>query len=109
MTPSVSLVNRRYRPHGEGSTTGAEEHALALEFNWCRIAYGARRSANLDEAMRRAENPMETIVSILCTEGAMWLSSRTSQIDAPSTTLTKYPAKIKTQPSLSLTVNECAL
>ena len=77
----VSSVNRRYRPHGEGSTTGAEEHTLVLESNWCLIAYGSRPSANIDEAMRRAENRMATMTSMLCTKIPMWLSSRTSRTE----------------------------
>ena len=79
MTLPVSSVNRRYRPHGERSTTDGEEHALVLEANWCRIAYDARPSANLDGVMRRAENRMETMASMLCTETPMRLSSRTSR------------------------------
>ena len=50
-------MTRRYRPHGEGSATGAEEHALALESAWSRNAYGARHTEDLYEVMRSVENP----------------------------------------------------
>ena len=39
---AVPSVNRRYRPDGEGPTTGGEEHALVLESDRSRNAYGAR-------------------------------------------------------------------
>ena len=39
---AASSVSKRYRPNGEGSTTGGAGHALALEPDWSRNAYGAR-------------------------------------------------------------------
>ena len=59
VTLPVLSANGPYCAHGEGSRTGAEDHALVSESNWCRIAYGARRSGNLDEVTRRAENRNE--------------------------------------------------
>ena len=39
---AASSVSKRYRPHGEGPTIGAADHALTLEPDWSRNAYSAR-------------------------------------------------------------------
>ncbi len=73
-------MTRRYRPHGEGSATGAEEHALALESAWSRNAYGARHTEDLYEVMRSVENRLGTITSLRWTEDGAWVSLRTSRL-----------------------------
>ena len=60
-------MSRPYRSRGQGPRTGAAEHALALEANWCRNAYGARQSVGLHEVTRSLKNPMRTIISMLRT------------------------------------------
>ena len=47
-------MNRRYRPDEEGATTEGEEHALVLESDGSRNAYGARSPPNLSEPMTSA-------------------------------------------------------
>ena len=84
MTGAVCSVTRRYRPHGEGSASGAEEHVLALESAWSRNAYGARHTEDLYEVMRSVENRMGTITSLRWTEDGAWVSLRTSRADDSS-------------------------
>ena len=86
-------MTRRYRPHGEGSATGAEEHALALESAWSRNAYGARHTEDLYEVMRSVENRLGTITSLRWTEDGAWVSLRTSRIPSnPCGTVPTYPS-----------------
>ena len=66
----------------EGSSTGAAEHALALEADWCRNAYGARQSVGLHE-VTSLENPMRTITSMLCTGDGAGFALRTSRTGTP--------------------------
>ena len=82
VTGAVCSVTRRYRPHGEASATGAEEHALALESAWSRNAYGARHTEDLYEVMRSVEKRMGTITSLRWTEDGAWVLLRTSRLDA---------------------------
>ena len=82
VTEAMCSVTRRYRPHGEGSATGAEEHALALESAWSRNAYGARHTEDLYEVMRSVENRLGTITSLRWTEDGAWVSLRTSRTGA---------------------------
>ena len=72
-------MNWLYRSRGEGSSTGAAEHALVLEADSCRNAYGARQSVGLYEVTRSLENPMRTITSMLCTGDGAGLMLRTSR------------------------------
>ena len=81
-------MNGPNRLRGEGSRTGAAEHALALEADWCRNAYGARQSVDLHEVTRSLENPMQTITSMPCTGDGAGLALRTSR-----TGLATYRAK----------------
>ena len=87
---------RRYRPHGEGSATGAEEHALALESAWSRNAYGARHTEDLYEVMRNVENRLGTITSLRWTEDGAWVLLRTSR----TCFLVKQPARTADVPGL---------
>ena len=75
-------MTRRYRPHGEGSASGAEEHALALESAWSRNAYGTRHTKDLYEVMRNVETRLGTITSLRWTEDGAWVSLRTSRVGA---------------------------
>lgn len=75
-------MNLPYRSRGEGSSTGAAEHALALEADWCRNAYGARQSVHLHEMTRSLENSMRTMISVLCTGDGAGLALRTSRVGA---------------------------
>ena len=75
-------MTRRYRPHGEGSATGAQEHALALESAWSRNAYGARHTEDLYEVMRSVENRLGTITSLRWTEDGAWVLLRTSRVQS---------------------------
>ena len=86
-------MTRRYRPHGEGSASGAEEHALALESAWSRNAYGARHTEDLYEVMRSVENRLGTITSLRWTEHGAWVSLRTSRTHCnPGGTVRTHPA-----------------
>ena len=88
-------MTRRYRPHGEGSATGAQEHALALESAWSRNAYGARHTEDLYEVMRSVENRLGTITSLRWTEDGAWVLLRTSRTDAklPASMLVLSPER----------------
>ena len=79
---AASSVNKRYRPHGEGSTTGAADRALPLEPDWSRNAYGARYAAHPEEGMTGVINRTGTMTSMLWTEDDTWVSLRTARIDA---------------------------
>ena len=93
VTGAACSVTTRYRPHGEGSATGAEEHALALESAWSRNAYGARHTEDLYEVMRSVENRVGTITSLRWTEDGAWVLLRTSRIRPVTTGPTEqwYP------------------
>ena len=67
---------------GTEARTGAAEHALALEADWCRNACGVRQSVGVHDVARSLQNPMRTITSIPCTRDGAGLALRTSRADA---------------------------
>ena len=75
-------MSRPYRLRGQGSRTGAAEHALVLEAGWCRNAFGARRSVDLHEVTSMLEYSMRTITSMLCTGDGAGLALRASRVHA---------------------------
>ena len=95
-------MTRRYRPHGEGSATGAEEHALALESAWSRNAYGARHTEDLYEVMRSVENRLGTITSLRWTEDGARVLLRTSRIGSSVHPVTSRLADQRTLPVWNL-------
>ena len=73
----------RPRPHGEASTTGAAQRALALEPDSFRYAYRTGHAARCRDVARSLENRMKTTTSVPQTREDAALSPRTSRINAP--------------------------
>ena len=71
----------RPRPHGEASTTGAAQRALALEPDSFRYAYRTGHAARCRDVARSRENRMKTTKSVPQTREDAALSPRTSRVD----------------------------
>ena len=69
----------RPRPHGEASTTGAAQRALALEPDSFRYAYPTGHAARCRDVARSRENRMKTTTSVPQTREDAALSPRTSR------------------------------